>query len=308
VFSKKEQSTVLRPEALRAFVRVAELASFTRAAESLGLPKGRVSAVIQRLEKETSTQLLHRTTRRVQLTNDGRTFYERCKDVLADLDELKSMFEQHPQSLKGRLRVDMPSGVARDHVIPALPEFLREHPLLEVELSCTERKVDLIREGFDCVVRIGTLEDPSLVARPLGRLSLVNCASPAYLEEFGMPRTVADLANHRLVHYAPTFGAKPLGFEYFDGTAYRTIAMSGAVTVNSAEAFTAACVAGLGIIQTPLIGMRRLLTSGRLVEILPEARAEPMPVTLLYAQRRNLSRRVQAFMAWLADTLSPHIV
>jgi DNA-binding transcriptional LysR family regulator len=308
VFSKREQSTAgLRPDALRAFVRVAELASFTKAAESLGLPKGRVSAAVQRLEKQTATQLLHRTTRRVQLTQDGRLFYERSKDVLADLDELQSMFEQQPQSLKGRLRVDMPSGIARDHVIPALPEFLSDHPLLEVELSCTERKVDLIREGFDCVVRVGTLEDPSLVARPLGRLTLVNCASPGYLEAFGTPRTVADLAHHRLIHYATTFGSKPFGFEYFDGGAYRTVAMHGAVTVNGAEAYSAACVAGLGIIQVPKVGMQKLLASGRLVEVLPEARAEPMPVTLLYAQRRNLSRRVQAFMGWLTATLAPLI-
>ena len=138
---------MIRPEAMQMFVRVAELASFTRAADALGLPKASVSAAIQQLEAQTGTRLLNRTTRRVQLTQDGQAFYERCKDVLADMDELQSMFQQGPKSLRGRLRVDMPSGVARNHIIPALPEFLHEHPLLEVELSCTDRKVDLIREG-----------------------------------------------------------------------------------------------------------------------------------------------------------------
>ncbi len=123
-------------DAMQIFVRVAELASYTRAAESLGMPKASVSTAVQQLESEFGTQLLHRTTRKVQMTLDGRTCYERCKDLLADMDELRSMFQQGPQSLRGRLRVDMPTGVARNMIIPRLPQFLREHPLLQIELSC----------------------------------------------------------------------------------------------------------------------------------------------------------------------------
>jgi DNA-binding transcriptional LysR family regulator len=149
--------TINRLDAMKVFVRVAELSSFTRAAEMLDLPKASMSGAVQRLEKLVGARLLHRTTRRVQLTQDGRAFYERCKDLLADVDELQSMFQQSPQSLRGRLRVDMPSSTARDFVIPRLPEFLREHPLLEFELSSTDRKVDLVREGFDCVLRVGAV-------------------------------------------------------------------------------------------------------------------------------------------------------
>jgi DNA-binding transcriptional LysR family regulator len=294
-------------EAMQAFVRVAELASFTRAADVLSLPKASVSTAVQQLEAQMGARLLHRTTRRVQMTQDGQVFYERCKDLLADMDDLQTMFQQGPQSLRGRLRVDMPNSLARDHVLPRLPEFLREHPLLEIELSSTDRKVDLIREGFDCVLRVGSLEDPSLIARPLGALTLVNCAAPDYLAQHGTPQSPADLAVHRMVHYVTTLGAKPFGFEYFDGDAYRIVAMNGSVTVNSADAYLAACVAGLGIIQMPLIGLGNLLEQGVLVEVLPQHRAEPMPVTLMYVHRRNLSRRVQVFMTWLASILETYL-
>lgn len=295
-------------EAMQIFVRVAELASYTRAAESLGMPKASMSTAVQQLESELGTQLLHRTTRKVQMTLDGRACYERCKDLLADMDELRSMFQQGPQELRGRLRVDMPTGIARTTVIPHLTEFLRQHPRLEIELSCTDRKVDLVREGFDCVMRVGSVDDVSLIARPLGMFAVTNCASPEYVRTHGMPQTVEDLAQHQLIHYVGTFGAKSMGFEYHDGVAYRTVDMPGAITVNSAEAYQETCLAGLGIIQAPGPGMRMLIEQGLLVEVAPELRAEPMPVWLLYAQRRNLSRRVQVFMTWIADLLKPHLL
>ena len=292
---------------MQIFVRVAELTSYTRAAESLGLPKASVSTAVRQLESEFGTQLLHRTTRKVQMTLDGRACYERCKDLLADVDELRTMFQHGPQSLRGRLRVDMPNGIALRTIIPQLPQFLRQHPLLEVELSSTDRKVDLVREGFDCVLRIGSLEDPNLIARPLGSFRIVNCASPEYVRTHGMPKGLEDLAAHRLIHYVGTLGAKPSGFEYHDGVAYKNLPMPGAITVNSVTAYEASCLAGLGIIQAPAVGMQPLLEQGLLVEVVPQLRAEPMPVSLLYAQRRNLSQRVQVFMSWIAQVMRPHL-
>lgn len=297
-----------RLDAMQAFVRVAELGSFTRAAESLGLPKASVSTAVQQLETALATRLLHRTTRRVELTQDGRTYYERGKDLLDDFDELQSMFQQGPQALRGRLRVDMPSGVARSFVIPKLGEFLDAHPQIELELSSTDRRVDLVREGFDCVLRVGTLGDSSLVARPLGTYRIASCASPAYLARHGTPRTLDDLKRHRLIHYVPTLGAKSEGFEAPDGNGgYRNIAMPGALTVNNADAYQAACLAGLGIIQAPAVGVRELIARGQLVEVLADFASEPMPVTLLYANRRNLPKRVQVFMNWIAETMRPHL-
>ena len=142
-------------EAMQIFVRVAELSSFTQAADSLGLPKASISVAVKQTEAWLGARLLHRTTRKVQMTQDGQAFYERCKDVLADMDELQSMFQRGEEALGGRLRVDMPSGVARYQVLPRLDEFLQRHPRLELELSSTDRKVDIVREGFDCVLRVG---------------------------------------------------------------------------------------------------------------------------------------------------------
>ncbi|RDZ25961.1 LysR substrate-binding domain-containing protein [Lysobacter silvisoli] len=294
-------------EAMQVFVRVAELTSFTRAADSLALPKASASTAVQQLENLLGARLLHRTTRKVQLTQDGQVFYERCKDLLADLDEVQGLFRQAPQALRGRLRVDMPSSIARDRVLPALPAFLAEHPQLELELSSTDRRVDLVREGFDCVLRVGALGDSSLVARPLGQLRTVNCASPDYLRRYGTPRTLEDLDAHRLVHYVTNLGARPDGWEYWDGSAYRVRPMAGALTVNSIEAYQGACLAGLGLIQAPVVGLQQHLDDGRLVEVLPQWPAEPMPVTLLYAHRRHLPQRVQVFMHWLAERLQPYL-
>jgi len=295
-----------RLDHLRSFLRVAELGSFTAAAEQLGLPKASVSLAVQRLEAEVGVQLLHRTTRRVRLTADGAQFQQRARDLLDDMEDLQGMFRRDTQ-LKGRLRVDMSSGLARQLVIPHLPDFLARHPGLEIELSGTDRRVDLVREGFDCVVRVGPLDDNTLVARPLGVMHIVNCASPAYLAARGMPYALEDLAHHSLVHYVGTLGQRSPGFEYHDGQAYRSVPMRGAITVNSGEAYSAAALAGLGIIQVPRLGARVALAAGTLVEVLPACVAEPMPVTLLYAQRRHLPRRVAAFMDWMAALVTPEL-
>ncbi len=295
-----------RLESMRIFVRVAELESFTKAAESLSLPKATISTTIQQLESFLGARLLHRTTRKVQMTQDGMNFFERCKDLLSDAEELESMFRAS-SSVKGRLRVDMGVSLARNLVVPQLPGFLAQHPEIELELSCSDRKVDLIREGFDCVVRVGQLTDSGLIARNVGHLTLVNCASPAYIEKYGKPRSLEELKDHVLVNYSPVLGAKPDGFEYFEGEKYRSVKMKSVITVNSTDAYTAACLAGLGIIQVPLTGTKHLLKEKKLIEVLPKFRAEPMPVSLVYPHRRNLAKRVQIFMDWMEELLKQYL-
>ncbi|WP_339027063.1 LysR family transcriptional regulator [Leclercia pneumoniae] len=293
--------------AMQLFIRVAELESFSRAADSLGLPKGSVSRQIQALENGLGTQLLHRTTRRVSLTQDGMVYYERAKDLLANLDELDGLFLLDPASISGRLRVDMPVAIARNLVIPRLPQFLQQYPGIELELSSSDRLVDVIREGFDCVVRVGTLKDSGLIARPLGKLSVINCASPDYLTRFGYPETLDDLASHAVVHYALNLGSRPQGFEYYDGESTRWVKTGGILTVNSTETYHASAVAGLGIIQVPRVGARDALRAKKLLEILPQYRPGPMPVSLIYPHRRNLSRRVRLFMEWLTELMKAYV-
>lgn len=292
-----------RYDAMRIYLRVVELASFTAAADTLGLPKASVSLAVRQLEDLTGTRLLHRTTRRVNATAEGRAFYERCRDLVADLEDAESMFKEGGE-LSGRLRVDLPHGLAHSVLLPHLPGFLYAHPGLELEVSTTDRKVDPIKEGFDAVLRVGLEADPSLVARRLGEFEVANCASPSYLARHGTPTCLADLAEHHLVHYTPNLGSRPFGFEYRVGDEYRTLAMSGRVTVNGTDAYAQACLAGLGIIQAPMWGMREYLAQGLLCEVLPELRAEPMPVTLLYPQRRYLARRVKALVSWIETTLT----
>jgi DNA-binding transcriptional LysR family regulator len=292
---------------MQLFIRVAELESFTRAADTLGLPKGSVSRQIAALESALGTRLLYRTTRRVQLTQDGMVYYERCKDLLANIEELDGLFLHDPSTISGRLRVDMPVSVAKNLVIPKLPTFLQQYPGIELELSSSDRMVDVVREGFDCVVRVGQLKDSGLVARNLGRLTQINCASPDYLARFGYPENLDDLASHAVVHYALNLGTRPQGFEIQDDKSARWIKTGGTITVNSTETYQAACLAGLGIIQVPRIGVKELLKSKKLIEILPQYRAAPMPVSLLYPHRRNLSRRVHLFMEWLTDVMKGYV-
>jgi DNA-binding transcriptional LysR family regulator len=290
------------------FTRVAELSSFTQAADSLGLPKASVSMAVQQLENRLAVRLLHRTTRKVVLSNDGQVFYERCKDALADMDELQTLFQQHSASaLSGRVRLDMSTVVARHAVLPRLPELLSQHPQLQIELSSTERRVDLVREGFDCVVRAGKVTEPGLIARPVGALRMVNCVSPGYVARYGVPQDLAALADHALVFYAATLGTKATGFEYLRDGEELAIPMPGAVTVNNAEAYQAACLAGLGIIQVPWVGVRELIAQGQLLEVLADWTASPMPLSLVYAHRRNLSTRVRLVMDWLHGVLLDYL-
>jgi len=294
-------------DAMQVFVRVAEVASFTRAADSLGVPKASVSLAVQQLENRVGARLLQRTTRRVQLTPDGQAYLARCLDLLADMDELDQMFRDDETGVQGRLRVDLPLAVARDLVMPHLSEFLARHPGIALELGSTDRRVDLIGEGFDCVLRVGPLADSSLVARHLGYFRQANCASPQYLASHGVPDSPAALAGHRLVHYSSTLGDKPAGFEYLDPVSgeLRVQRLPASLVVNNSDAYRAACLAGLGIIQAPAHGVQTLLASGQLIEILPGYRAPALPVSLLYGNRRHLAKRVRLFMNWLAGVLQP---
>ncbi len=293
-------------DALRIFVKVAELGSFTRAAQHLGLSKARASIRVSEIESELGARLLQRTTRAVRLTPDGEQFLARARRLVLDAEELGSMF-QAPSTLRGRVRLDLPVNFARNVFIPRLPELFSMHPQLELELSTTDRRVDLVRDGFDCVLRVGSMPDSGLAARRLGTLPLINCASPGYLVKYGTPRTLSDLDQHLLVHYSLSFGADKPTFEYWDGGAYRELPMRSSITVNSADAYMAACAAGLGIIQSPRTGMAASLAAGTLVEILPELTAAPMPVSIVHGHARNVPRRVRAVINWLAQQLEPHL-
>ena len=303
------KTTMQNLESLAIFVRIAEMGSFTHAAASLGIQKGRASNVVRELEQQMGARLLHRSTRTVQLTEDGRSFYLRARALLADAEELSAMFVGGEAPLSGRLRIDLPTEFARSTVLPALPSFMDVYPELELEISSTDRRIDLISEGMDCVLRVGDIVDETLVARALGALRMVNAASPAYLNRYGVPRMLEDLTTqgHRMVHYSPILGSRPYGWEYPLSDTYAVLALPGGVSVNNVQTYHGAGLAGLGLIQAGLSSLQPFLISGELIEVLPDLRPKSLPVSIVVAHRHNLSRRVRIFIEWLENILVPYL-
>lgn len=287
---------------MEVFIQVMESGNFTRAAEALAIPRSTVSTVIQELEDRLGAQLLRRTTRRMVPTHEGERFLETARDIVDSVEAAEQMFQPHSMHLKGKLRIDMPSRIGHRIVIPALPAFLEANPDLTVEMSMTDQIVDLVSQGVDCLIRVGALENSDLICRKLGDLDLINCASPSYLARHGIPLTPDDLSAHHLVNYAPRLPGGTPEWEYVDAAGPHGIEMRAQICVDNADAYIAAAVSGLGIVQIPAYDVRDLIENGALVDILPDYRAPPMQLSFLYARRRNVPTRIMAFQDW-AGTL-----
>ncbi|WP_355660738.1 LysR family transcriptional regulator [Halomonas salifodinae] len=296
-----------RIDTLRTFLRVAEMRSFTKAAASLQMPRSTVSTAIQELEARLGTRLLSRTTRHVALTHDGKELYDRALRLLGELEALEGLFHQDDTQLHGRLRIEAPGRIARLIIVPALPDFFARYPGIELEIGASDRPVNLVTEGVDCAIRVGELAESSLIARPLGRLPLINCASPDYLARHGTPTTLDDLCHHQAIHYASPFGSIAEDWEYREAGESRTLSLPSRVIVDNAESYIAACLAGLGLIQVPTYDVQHHLREERLVEVLPDHRAAPMPLTILYPHRHHRSRLLRVFIAWVETLLSQEI-
>ncbi|MDQ7728578.1 LysR family transcriptional regulator [Halomonas sp. SpR8] len=291
---------------MQIFIQVMESGNFTRAAEALAMPRSTVSTEIQALEDRLQTQLLFRTTRKVVPTQDGRRFLETAQDLVDAVTASEQMFLQGNLRLSGRLRVDIPSRIGRRLVLPALPDFMAQHPSLAIDLSASDRMVDLVADGVDCVLRLGILEDSDLVCRPLGEVDFVTCASPAYLAHYGLPEKLDDLNSHLLINYSPRLPASTATLEFQHGEHPIEIEMRSAITVDGAETYIAAALSGLGLIQVPTYDVRHLLERGELKAILPNTPPPPIPLSFLFTKRRNLSLKVRVFLHWLEDVLENH--
>lgn len=298
-----------RIDHLRIFLRIAHCGSFTQASVQLGIPRASVSLALQQLEARVGVQLLHRTTRRVRLTPDGEALLKRADTLVAGMDELEQQFRAPQAGTSGKLRVDVPSRIARRFIAPALPHFFAAHPALELELGSSDRRVDLLQEGVDCALRVGALPDSSLVARPLGQFELINCASPAYLARHGTPHSPAELRSggHEEVHYTLPGSTRNAPWEWVARGKVHSLLLPGRAAANNAETYIACALAGLGLIQIPIFDVREHLAAGELVQVMPQACAPAMPVHLVYPQRRHLARRVQLFADWLQHLLAPHL-
>ena len=296
-----------RLQAMQVYTRIVELRAFGKAADSLQLPRASVTQLIQQLETHLGVQLLRRTTRQVSVTADGQAYYERCVRLLEDLEEAENCFSDSPDNPRGKLRIDLPSSLGRLVVIPALPEFCRRYPQIELELSLNDRQVDLVREGVDCVLRAGELPDSSLVGRRIAELEQLTCVSRAYVREFGLPEHPDHLEGHFAVNYQSASSGRIFDLEFrFDGQ-LRTQRLPSRLSVNHADAYIAACRAGFGLIQAPRYHLREGLASGELVEVLRAWQPSPLPVSVLHPVRRQMSRRLRVFSDWLGGLFAAGI-
>lgn len=286
-------------ESLEVFVRAAEMRNFSATALHMRLPRSAVSQHIARLEQAVGARLFSRTTRSVTLTPEGTALRDRAAGLLASAEEIGKLFAKTSE-IRGCVRIDLPVGLARSVVIPSMPEFLRRYPGLEIQLSATDRITDVVREGFDCVLRVGAMQSGDLVGVRVGAMTMTNCVSPSYVRNHGRPRSLADLKQHRLVHYSATLGSDVPVFEYVDRNRVRAVKMHAAITVNNADAFSAACVAGLGIAQIPRLSANPRLVAGELEEVLLKQTAPPLPVWLLHPHKRQVPQRVRVVFDWIA--------
>ena len=289
-------------KAIDVFVRVVDLGSFTRAADALGIPKATASTLVQDLEATLGVRLLQRTTRRVGLTADGAAYYERCVRILDDVREADESVSSRHGLPEGRLKVDMPTSMARLLMHRAIPELLQRYPGLQLEVGCSDRLINVVTEGVDCVLRVGELRDPSLVARRVGEMRMVTVASPAYLARHGTPQHPLELMQppHRCVHYFVAPG-KVGPFDFRRGDETLAITPPGPLSVNDSNAYWDACVAGLGVGQLGDLVLDAPAHAGLLQPILTDWCAGVWPVHVVFPSNRHLSTRVQAFVEWAAE-------
>ncbi|HXZ08438.1 MAG TPA: LysR family transcriptional regulator [Paraburkholderia sp.] len=290
-----------RLQAMQVFTRVVDTNSFTRAAETLDMPRASVTTIIQNLEGFLGVRLMHRTTRRLSLTPDGAAYYERCVRILADVEETEASFQLGNKKPHGKLRIDMPGSIGRLLVIPSLCDFHTRYPDIDLQLGLTDRPVDLLQEGVDCVVRVGALQDSSLVARRIGLFEQVTCAAPSYLARHGTPQSIEDLENHFAVNYFSSRTGRIIDWVFMVDNKEVEVKMKGMVSVNDADAYVTCGQEGFGLIQPALFMVLPQLRSGELVEVLPNLRSLPMPISAVYPHSRHLSSKVRVFVDWIAE-------
>jgi LysR family transcriptional regulator, regulator for bpeEF and oprC len=293
-------------QAMEVFVQVVDAGSFTRAADTLQMPKATVSTLVQSLEASVSAKLLHRTTRLVTVTTDGAAYYERCVRILSDVRDAEESLSRTRLSPSGRLRVDMSSGLASEVVIPALSDFFERYPDIVMELGSTDRPVELVEEGIDCAIRGGELVDSDLIARRVGVINFVTAASPEYLARHGMPHHPRDLERHRCVNYFSTRTGKIHDWDFRRGDERIDIAMRGVIALNDSNAYVRAGLAGLGVIQMTDYLLLQHVAAGRMVQLLPDWTSEPLPVHVVYPHNRHLSAKVRVFVEWVSELFAKH--
>ncbi|SEQ39387.1 DNA-binding transcriptional regulator, LysR family [Amphritea atlantica] len=286
--------------AMQIFTRIVDSGSFTQAAKELNISRASATSMLKQLEQSLGVRLLHRTTRRVNPTVDGRFYYQRCRNILEQVSETEELLSQVAAMPRGPLRVDLPNSFSRLEVIPRLPEFCASYPDVELLLSAGDRVINLVEESVDCAIRIGTLTDtPSNISRPLTPLRQVTCASPLYLNRFGLPQRFSDFERHQCVEYRSTSSGEVEPLEFLLDGQLQQQTLPALISVSNGDSYVAACEAGMGIIQIPEYHIRRQLEAGTLVEILPDIRPPSLPLSVLYSHHSHMKPALRVFIDWM---------
>jgi DNA-binding transcriptional LysR family regulator len=297
-----------RFDAMQAFARVVETGSFTKAAETLHMSKTSVTQLVQQLEARLRVRLLNRTTRKVNVTADGAAYYERVLRLLADLDDAETSLSGASALPRGRLRVDVPSPLARLVLVPALPAFHARYPDIQLDMGVSDRIVDLIGENVDCVVRGGEMADQSLMARRVADLQLGVFAAPAYLERAGSPAHPGELedTHHRIVGFLWSRTGKALPYAMRRGAERINVHGRHVLAVDDGNAYLAAGLAGLGVLWLPDYMSRPHAESGELVPLFQDWRLDPMPMYVAFPPNRHVSAKLRVFIDWITELMGQY--
>jgi LysR family transcriptional regulator, regulator for bpeEF and oprC len=292
--------------AMQVFVRIVETGGITRAAESLQMPKATATTLIQQLEAVLGVKLLIRTTRSVNVTTDGAAYYPRCVAILAQIRETEESLAQRHAAPTGRLRVDVPTLMARLVIVPALPSFFARYPDIEIQLGSSERRGDLIEEGIDCAVWSGELEDSRLIARRVGQLYFGTCAAPAYLAAHGHPGHPDDLRQHHCINHFSARSGRNFDWVFAKGGTRIQSTLRGNIALDDENSYVTAAEAGLGVAQIPAFVLKEAMERGALELVLGDWFAEPAPLNVVYPENRHLSSKIRVFVDWVAELFSEH--
>jgi DNA-binding transcriptional LysR family regulator len=292
-------------DSMRLLVRVVERQSFSAAASDLGIPRSTATTAIKQFEEQIGVRLLQRTTRHVAPTLEGEIYYQRCKAILAEIEDAEAALAG--DEVRGLLRIEVHGPMARTFILPELPAFLARHPALTLYIGEGDRFVDVVREGYDCVIRGGEVADSDLIVRRLGLAQERTFASPAYLERHGTPRTPDDLEGHEMIGFASSRTGQVLPLEFMVANEVRTFTLPHRITVTNSDTYAELARLGFGLMQAPRHRYAEDLANGTLVEVLPDYPSTTMPISVLYPKSRQLSPRVRVFMDWLVEIVSPKL-
>lgn len=292
-----------RLEAMQIFVQVVEKGTFTAAAEHLQLHKPVATRAIQGLEQELGVRLLNRTTRKLSVTDEGEDFYQRAVQLLAGMEDTFASYSGSKRAPKGRLKVNLAATIAKSIVIPALPEFQRLFPQIEIHLGVTDQPVDIVDEGIDCVVRLGDLQDSSAVAKRIGQVEMATCAARTYIEQNGMPGTLEELRTHKAINFASGRSRRLVDWTFNEAGGETRLRLASAIVTDNSDSLLTCALSGMGVIQGVRPALQPYLDSGRLIEVLPQLPPSPKPISILYPHRAHLPNKTAAFVEWLSGVV-----